>query len=354
MGEETAMTGFSRRDLGKFGGAALIAALAARSGFGQTPGADELLRHIDPELRPAAQAQIRQSGMQWTLEGLKAMQAGGGPPSAPWLSDVPVEDVKAPVGPGHPDVTLFVLNAKAGGNRPAILHTHGGGHILGSARSEVAYEQALARELDCVIVTVEYRLAPTTTFAGSIEDNYAGLRWLHANAGRLGVDRRRIVCMGESAGGTHAALLALTARDRREVPLAAQILIYPMLDDRTGSSVPVAPHIGAFGWTAAANRFGWSCFLGTPAGGAAVPVAAVPARRSDLGGLPPAFVAVGGVDLFVSEDIDYARRLTEAAVPTQLLVLPGAFHGFDRVVPGARISQAFTKAKLDALRKAFA
>lgn len=351
--EDGTMTGYSRRDLGRLGGAALVAALAAPIGHAQEPGAEELLRHVDPELRPAAMAQIRQGPGEWTRDRLKAMRAGGGPPMAPWRSDVPVEEIKAPGGRGQPEVTLFVINARPGGSRPAIVHTHGGGHILGSARSEVAYEQALARELDCVIVTVEYRLAPDTIYAGSIEDSYAGLRWLHAQADRLGVDRKRIVAMGESAGGTHAALLALTARDRGEVPLAGQVLIYPMLDDRTGSSVQMPRLIGAFGWTAAANRFGWASFLGMAPGGSTVPAAAVPARRADLAGLPPTYIAVGGLDLFVREDIEYARRLLEAGVPTELLVLPGAFHGFDRVAPDTMIARAFTKAKLNALRKAF-
>lgn len=347
------MEGLSRRDLGRFGAAAAVTAMIARTGLAQTPSSDDMLSHVDPELRPAAMAVMKMPPIQWTNEGIKAMRAGGGPPSPPRLTDVSVEEVKTPVGPGQPDVTLFVINAKPGTSRPAILHTHGGGHILGSARSEVAYEQALARELDCVIVTVEYRLAPQTTYKGSIEDNYAGLKWLYANADKLGVDRKRIVSMGESAGGTHAALLALTARDRREIPLAAQILIYPMLDDRTGSTVQPPPFIGSFGWTATANRFGWASFLGMAPGGPKVPAAGVPARRTDLAGLPPAFIAVGGIDLFVSEDINYARRLTEAGVPTELLVLPGAFHGFDRVAPATRIAKTFTKAKLDALRKAF-
>lgn len=348
------MEAISRRDFGRFGAAGLVAALMAGRGYAQAGDQAAMLQHIDPELRPAAQAIMKQSGFEWTLDGLKVMRAGGGPPSAPWLTDVPVQEVKAPVGKGHPDVTLFVINARAGGSRPAILHTHGGGHILGSARSEVGYYQVLAKALDCVAVTVEYRLAPETLYSGSIEDNYAGLRWLHAQADTLGVDRTRIVAMGESAGGTHAALLALTARDRREIALAGQILIYPMLDDRTGSTVTPPNFVGAFGWTSNANRLGWSCFLGVPAGSDKAPVAGVPARRTDLAGLAPAYVAVGGVDLFVSEDIDYARRLNEAGVPTELLVLPGAFHGFDRVVPDAAISRRFTEAKMAALRKAFA
>lgn len=350
------MTDLTRRDLARFGGAALVAAVAARSGLSVAATSEDVLRHVDPELRPAARMvlQMDGEGNQWNDEGLKRMRAsGGGPPDAPRLPDVPVEELKVPVGQGQPDVTIFVINAKAGGKRPGILHTHGGGHILGSARSEVAYEQALAKELDCIIVTVDYRLAPETTYRGSIEDNYAALRWMYAQADRLGLDRSHIVAMGESAGGTHAALLALTARDRKEVPLAGQILIYPMLDDRTGSSITPPPYIGAVGWSAAANRFGWKSFLGMEPGGANVPAAAVPARRTDLAGLAPAYIAVGGIDLFVSEDIEYARRLTEAGVPTELLVLPGAFHGFDRVAPDTAIAKQFTAAKLGALRKAF-
>ena len=102
--------------------------------------------------------------------------------------------------------------------------------------------QAMAAELECVIVSVEYRLAPETTWRGSVEDNYAGLKWVHDNAGRLGVDTKRIAVMGESAGGGHAALLAQVAYDRGEVPLCFQSLIYPMLDDRTGS--PGDPGLG--------------------------------------------------------------------------------------------------------------
>lgn len=350
------MTDLTRRELARLGGASLIAALAVRSGIAIAAVPQDALEHVDPELRAAAQRVIQMDGdgSQWNDEFLRKMRAGGGaPPSAPRLPDVPVEEIKVPVGAGQPDVTVFVINAKPGSSRGGILHTHGGGHILGSARSEVTYEQALAKELDCVIVTVEYRLAPDTIYKGSIEDNYAALRWMHGEASRLGLDPDRIVAMGESAGGTHAALLALTARDRRQVKLAGQILIYPMLDDRTGSSVMPPPYIGAVGWSALANRFGWKSFLGMTPGTPNVPAAAVPARRTDLAGLPPAYVAVGGIDLFVNEDVDYARRLIDAGVPTELLVLPGAFHGFDRVAPDTAIARRFTQAKLHAIRKAF-
>lgn len=348
------MTDIDRRDFGRTGMAALVAMMAGRGGATVTGADVDPLACLDPELLPAAHQVIAQSrGVEWSKAGLTRLRAGT-PPTPPPLSDVPVRELDVPVGTGQPDVRIFVINARRGTLRPGILHMHGGGYILGSAALEVAYEQALARDLDCVIVTVDYRLAPETRYTGSIEDNHAALRWMHHNASSLGLDPARIVVMGESAGGGHAARLAITARDRGEVPLAGQILIYPMLDDRTGSSVHLPPFIGAFGWTAQANRFGWESFLGMEPGGPDVPAAGVPARVANLAGLPPAFVAVGGTDLFVREDIDYARRLTEAGVPTDLLVVPGAFHGFDRLAPETGVSQRFTAAKLNALRRAFA
>ena len=133
-----------------------------------------------------------------------------------------------------------------------------------------------------------------------------------------------------------------------------QCLIYPMLDDRTGSTVMPAAPIGRLAWTASSNRFGWHAFLGQRPGTEAVPVKAVPARLTDLHGLPPAFIGVGSIDLFVDEDVTYAHRLIDAGIPAELVVVPGAFHGFDVVAPQTALVKRFTEAKLTALRQAFA
>jgi acetyl esterase/lipase len=267
----------------------------------------------------------------------------------PPRSNVPVEQHMVPVGSGIPPVQVYVVNAKPGARRPAILHTHGGGFILGSAKQEVPRLQTFATALDCTIVTVEYQLAPEAHYATSVEQNYAGLRWLHAQADRLGVDRSRIALMGESAGGGHAALLAFAARDRGEVPLIFQLLVYPMLDDRTGSTRQLPAQFGSVGWSPAENRFGWRALLGMEPGVPSVPAAAVPARRTDLRGLPPTCI-----DLFASEDMDFARRLIEAGVPTELRVVPGAFHGFDLAAADTALAADFNEAKMKALRRAFA
>ncbi|MFD1612332.1 alpha/beta hydrolase [Sphingomonas tabacisoli] len=350
------MSGLNRRDIARLG-----ATLAA--GFALSPLAAEVagplgdpLALVDPELRAAA-AEMLATSAQFQLPSEKTlpqMRAGMARYEKPLLVDVPVAERRIPGPQGAPDVRLYVINARRGGVRPAVLHTHGGGFIMGTAKIGVRDLQELSTALDCTVVTVDYRLAPESRYADSIEDNYAGLKWLHANAGELGVDRRRIAVMGESAGGGHAALLAITARDRGEVPLLFQALVYPMLDDRTGTTRAVPTQIGKLGWNAEANRFGWRSFLGQALGGANVPARAVPARTADLAGLPPAWIGVGALDLFVSEDMEYARRLIDAAVPTELVVVPGAFHGFDMIASGAGVAKRFTEAKLNALRRAFA
>ncbi|AKH41407.1 acetyl esterase/lipase [Altererythrobacter atlanticus] len=340
---------------------ASIGAAATIGAFGTAPllargnsGTIDPIAYLDPELRPAARQLLAGGNLALSSDALPAMRAEGKASAQPTLPEIDVSKRTIPGAPGLPPVTVYVVNGGKAGSRPAILHTHGGGHILGSAEGELRYLQELARDLDCLLVTVEYRLAPETRYDGSIEDNYAALRWLHANAVELGADPSRIALLGESAGGTHAALLAITARDRDEVPVLFQALVYPMLDDRTGSTRQMPPWIGAILWDAAANRFGWEAFLGTKPGGTEIPVAGVPARIPDLSGLPPAWIGVGGADLFVEEDVEYASRLTEAGVPTELLVVPRAFHAFDRIVPDAAVSQRFTAAKMDALRRAFA
>lgn len=306
---------------------------------------------IHPELRPFAKM-LRQFNQPLSAANLAESRKRMGKWMQPPLTDIPYTSKRIPVGRGNPDVQIFIVNAKPGTSRPAILHTHGGGFVMGDAVGGLRALQELSKALDCVIVTVEYRLAPETTYKGSIEDNYAGLKWLRDHASEIGADPTKIAVMGESAGGGHAALLAITARDRGEVPLCFQCLIYPMLDDRTGTSRAVPPHVGALIWSPDKNRFGWESFLGTKAGGITAPKNAVPARVMNLKGLPPAFIGVGTLDLFRDEDIDYAKRLNDADVPAELLIVPGAFHGFD-IMGNTRLAAWFNAAKVNALRRGF-
>ncbi len=359
----------NRRDFGRLASIALGGAAAIRSGFAAAHDAaltlaggawdaasltiDQRLAPIAPELRPAARQMVEHGFPPITAEMLRNMPENGGPAPNELLADIPVGERDIAADGALPGVKLFVVNSDPSQSRPAILHIHGGGHVVGSAGGELRNLQEIARALDCTIVSVEYRLSPRATYRQSTEDTYAGLKWLHGNAAALGVDPLRIAVMGESAGGGHAAILAIKARDRGEIPVLFQSLVYPMLDDRTGSTRRVPWYIATVGWSPPENRLGWASFLGMEPGTPDVPVAAVPARQENLSGLAPAWIGVGGADLFASEDMEYARRLTMANVPTELLVIPGGFHGFDRAAADSSLAQAFTAAKLAALRRAF-
>ena len=316
---------------------------------------DDPLDLVNPEFRPTLKAALAR-GLPPPLSAttLPQVRVAAKARSRPMLASPEVLQRTIPGPKGAPDVVVYLAGAVRGMSKPAVLHMHGGGYISGLAADNRREMQELVLDHDCVAMTVEYRLAPETTFAGSLADNYAALAWLYANAAELGVDRTRIALKGESAGAGHAVALAVAARNRGEIPICFQVLVYPMLDDRTGSSAPASPYSGRFIWTPEANRFGWTSLLGVPAGSARLTPNLVPARVEDLSRLPPAWIGVGSIDLFASEDLEFARRLLQAGVPTELQLVPGAFHGFDRSVSQASLSIAFSQAWNTALKRAFA
>ncbi len=228
---------------------------------------------------------------------------------------------------------------------PALLWIHGGGYLIGSAAQDDQLCRRFARELGATVASVDYRLAPENPYPVPLEDCYTALAWL---VGLPSVDPARVAIGGASAGGGLAAALALLARDRGEIPLAAQLLVYPMLDDRTVDRDDL-DNPGHRLWNQSSNKFGWACYLAD-----ADPDVAVPARREDLSGLPPAWMGVGTLDLFHDEDLAYAERLRAAGVPCQVEVVSGAFHGFDGIVPKAEVSQSFFNSQCAVLREAFA
>jgi len=243
------------------------------------------------------------------------------------------------VVPADPPVRVRVHRATgAVGPAPCVYSMHSGGYVIGSLDIDDATFDRWCQWFGIVGVSVEYRLAPETPYPGALDDCRAGLLWTVQHAPELGIDPRAIGVFGVSGGGGLAAALALQARDRGDVRLAFQLLDCPMLDDR--QQTPSSTVDGMPIWSRESNAFGWRSYLGDLYRTDRVPYTAAPARAPDLAGLPPAFVSVGALDGFRDEDIDYAQRLMQAGVPTELHVYPGLPHGVQLFTDAAVVQQA--------------
>lgn len=204
---------------------------------------------------------------------------------------------------------------------------HGGGFVMGDLDTEHPWATRIAAAAGVTVVSVGYRLAPENPFPAALDDAYAVLAWVHKTASELGVDPDRIAVGGHSAGGGLAAAVALRARDEQGPPICFQLLNQPGLDDRQETwsqrTFVDTPWMNRDKVTAA-----WRHYL---TGRAATPYAA-PSRAADLRGLPPAYIATAELCPNRDEDIDYAIRLLQSGVSTELHQWPGTFHGSQAIL----------------------
>lgn len=233
--------------------------------------------------------------------------------------------------------------------RGALLWIHGGGLIIGKPSQDDVRCARFAKALGITVIGVAYRLAPQHPFPAPLDDCMAAWEAAQAHAESLGIDPHRVAIGGASAGGGLAASLALRIRDWGDVQPVAQLLVYPMIDDRTTlrSDVAEKEHMV---WNQGSNLTGWGAYLGAQRGSDSLPSYAAAARHEDLSGLPPAWIGVGTLDLFHDEDIAYADRLRDAGVPTTLDVVEGAYHGFDGLDGETSVARAFVESMLRFLR----
>jgi acetyl esterase/lipase len=312
-----------------------LAALAARRRWAMR----DALAGVPPELRSPLLPFVTVTATARTLPVMRLQSRIGTP------SGRGVKLTKRYVG----DRAAFVTTPSDGRSpRPAVLWIHGGGYIVGSPQLEAFGTGRLARDLGVVAVSPDYRLAPEYPFPAALDDCMTTLRWMHANADELGIDADRIAVMGASAGGGLAAAVAQRSHDEG-VPLRAQVLVYPMLDDRTALREDHAGR-GRFLWTPSSNLFGWTAYLGREPRLTDAPEYAAPARRGDVAGLAPAWVGVGDLDLFHDEDVAYAETLMACGVPCELVIIPGMYHGADGFAPKAPSLKPFRASMVNHLR----
>ncbi len=314
----------------------------------------DLMGRLDPEIAavfpqmPALDLTDIPAARTVMMDMLAAANEGVQPSPAVTRTDYMVPGLD-----GTPDVRVrHYRPAGQPGVVPCLYWIHGGGHVLGQIEQDDPVMDHIVETVGCGVVSVDWRRAPEHPFPAPMDDCYAGLSWTHRNAAELDLDPDRIAIGGASSGGGSAAGLALLARDRGEIPVCFQLLVYPMLDDRNVTPASLGctePRV----WNRASNLIGWRCYVGDAAGTDEVSPYAAPTRATDLTGLPPAYLPVGDLDLFIDEDIEYAQRLQQADVPTELHVYPGGIHGFDLLAPGSGLAQRFIRDRDDALRRAF-
>ena len=289
------------------------------------------LSAVDPNLRPALKRFPPITFGPVTTRLMRVVGRFGQPPvDAPGLTSakhtVPTSGLPA------------WIHRRSDEPLPALLWFHGGGHVIGDPEQRQWAHEFTSR-LGCVIVSAGYRLSPEHPFPASLDDAHTAFRWMVEHAEELALDPERIVIGGESAGGGLAASLVQRLSDEG-TRVAGQLLVYPMLDDRTATRGDIGPKDHLV-WNNASNRYGWTSLLATAPGGQSLPEYAVPARRADLTGLPPAWIGVGDLDLFLDEDRAYAERLRESGVHVVWVLSQGAPHGFVSLDPAAPVSTTF-------------
>ena len=314
----------------------------------------DLTKRIDPELLPSIEMIPADGSFNFDdLPAAREMSAKMFSEMAaqmPPVDGVESQDLKIPGPAGAPDITARLYKPKdLSGSKPGMLWIHGGGYILGDLDVDDYNLRQMCVNTGCVILSTNYRLAPENPFPDPVEDCYTSLKWMVKNSESLGIDKSRIAIGGGSAGGGLAAGLVIMTRDRGEIEVVFQLLIYPMLDDR---NITLSSHTitDQRTWDREKNIFAWKAYLGDSAKDGNVSPYAAAARAKDLSGLPPAYIAVGELDLFLDEDIEYAQRLLQAGVSTELHVYPGAIHGFDSILT-ASVSKRFREERDSAVRK---
>jgi acetyl esterase/lipase len=306
--------------------------------------------HIEQDLLIPLNAFLEQIGGSLDLSDIPALRAGA---AAAVSASAATANPKVAIADSMPSASPVPVRvyrpAGAQGSLPVLLWLHGGGLVMGNVAQDDLLLQELVEQVGCAVVSVEYRLAPEHPYPAPLDDCYAALRWV---AAQPQFDAARIAVGGASAGAGLAAALALLARDRDQIRPMFQLLLYPMLDDRNIEPA-TAKLADTLVWSRSNNRVGWNAYLRGEAGAAWISSYAAAARAADLARLPAAYIAVGTLDLFLAENIDYARRLTEAGVAAELHVYPGVYHGFDAIAPQAAQSRSLIAERNRALLRAF-
>jgi acetyl esterase len=300
-----------------------------------------------PNLEMFPELDLRQEYLPAIREGSDQMR-----PPAPVDESISVSDEVIAGADGNRLQLRIYLPKSTKEALPALLWIHGGGYILGSYNDDDDLCMSFVKEANCVVFSVDYRLAPEHPYPAPIEDCYSALKWMADNPDSLNINRDQIGVAGASAGGGLTAALTLLARDRQYPSICFQMPLYPMIDDR--NNTPSANEITeGMIWNQKTNEAGWRMYLGDLYGTDNIPSYAAPARAEDYSNLPYTYTCVGQLDPFRSETLTYVSKLAEAGVDVEFHLYPGAYHGFEGISPDADLSIRAKNEYIQAVKNGF-
>jgi len=314
-------------------------------------GGNKMKSRVHPEFLPGLESF---TNFEFKVEYLEAMRAGMEQFAQPLTSTEAIhisnETIK---GIDDNDIRVRIYKpAQQNSLLPVLLWIHGGGYIIGSIDDNDDLCVQIVEAAQCVVVSVDYRLAPEHPYPAPLEDCYSALKWIADHASDLQVDVNKIGVAGASAGGGLTAGLTLLARDRAYPSICFQMPLYPMIDDR--NNTPSANEIKeGMIWNQQTNEFGWTCYLGDLHGQANVPIYATPARAEDYSNLPYTYTCVGQLDPFRDETLSYVTKLAQAGVDVEFHLYPGAYHGFESLNPQSELAQQVIHEYVNAVKIGF-
>ena len=310
-----------------------------------------MIKRVNPEFLAGLESF---TDFDFKVEQLEAMREGMAQAVQPLTSTETVDIInKTITGIDDNEIRVRIYKpAHQDQQLPVLLWIHGGGYILGSIEDNDYLCVQVVETANCVVVSVDYRLAPEYPYPAPLEDCYSALAWIADNAVELKIDKSRIGVAGASAGGGLTAGLTLLARDREYPSICFQMPLYPMIND--SNDTPSANEITeGMIWNQKTNDFGWKCYLAELHGHDEVPIYAAPARAEDYRNLPYTYTCVGQLDPFRDETITYVSKLAQAGVDVEFHLYPGAYHGFESLNPQSELAQKVIKEYMNAIKVGF-
>lgn len=310
-----------------------------------------MISRVNPEFLPGLESF---SNFELKVEDLGAMRAGMAQLAQPLTSTEPVHIVDDTIkGIDENDIRIRIYKpAQQDSVLPVLLWIHGGGYIIGSIEDNDQLCLQIVEASNCVVVSLDYRLAPEYPYPAPLEDCYSALKWIADHASDLQVDVTKIGVAGASAGGGLTAGLTLLARDRQYPAICFQMPLYPMINDRNDTPSTNEIKEGMV-WNQKTNEFGWKCYLGDLHGKDHVPIYAAPARAEDYSNLPYTYTCVGQLDPFRDETLSYVTKLAQAGVDVEFHLYPGGYHGFEVLNPQSERAQQVIQEYVNAVKIGF-